>query len=205
MKNHIPINLVVEDSLSEAVLRAVLQQSNRHYFVGNCYGQGGSGYLKEKIRGFNKAAQGIPFLVLTDLDKSECPPVLIEEWLSESKHPNLLFRVAVREVESWLLAHREALSKFLGIHKESIPQDVDTINDPKQLLINLTRKSRYRILREAIVPSPGSTAKIGPDYNGKLISFVKSRWKVPAAMLYSPSLKRTVHAVSNFKPMWKSR
>ncbi len=205
MTNYIPINLVVEDSLSEAVVRMILQQSGRHYSVGNCFGQGGSGYLKKKIRGFNNAAKGTPFLVLTDLDKSECPPVLIKQWLSEPKHPNLLFRIAVREVESWLLAHHDALSKFLGIRKGSIPLDVDAVDDPKQLLIDLTRKSRYRPLREAIVPSPGSTAKVGPDYNGRLISFVKSHWKVPVAMRCSPSLKRTVHAVSNFKPMWKLR
>ncbi|MDF2210039.1 hypothetical protein L1F28_15070 [Arthrospira platensis NCB002] len=42
------------------------------------------------------------YLVLTDLDKSECPLAIINEWLkSQPKHPNLLFRVAVKEVESW--------------------------------------------------------------------------------------------------------
>jgi hypothetical protein len=196
----IPINLVVEDVLSEAVLRTILRQLRRRYAVGTCFSQGGFGYIRKTIRGFNNAAKGTPFLVLTDLDKTECPPVLINEWLSDPKHPNLLFRVAVREVEAWILAHREAFAKFVGIRKESIPQDLDTIDDPKQLLINLASKSRYRELREAIVPPSGSTAKVGPDYNGRLITFVKNYWKAQVAMRYSPSLHGTMDAVTKFKP-----
>ena len=202
MTDIIPITLVVEDSLSEAVVRVILEQSGRHYFVSHCYGQVGSGYIRNKIRGFNNAAKGTPFLVLTDLDKSECPPGLIEEWLPEPKHPNLLFRIAVREVESWLLGHRSALSKFLGIQRGAIPHNnVDAIDNPKQLIINLARKSRYRSVREAIVPPFGSTAKVGPDYNGKLISFVKKHWKAPEAMCSSSSLKQSVQIIANFTPI----
>lgn len=203
MKSNIPINLVVEDSLSEAVLRAILEQSSNHYSIGNCYGQTGYGYLKKKIHGFNHAAKGTPFLVLTDLDKGECPLLLLREWLSEPKHPNLLFRVAVREVESWVLGHREGFSKFFGIHKEEIPQNLDTIDDPKQLLINLTKMSKNRRLRDAIVPMAGSTAKVGPDYNGTLISFIRSHWKVEIAMQHSISLQRAVIALNSFRPTWK--
>jgi len=200
MTDHIPINLVVEDPLSEAILRTILRQSGHPYSIGTCFGQGGFGYIKKRIRGFNKAAKGTPFFVLTDLDKNECPAVLLKEWLSEPQHPNLLFRIAVREVESWLLAHRDGLSGFLGVRVASIPEDVDAIDDPKQFLINLARKSRYRPLREDIVPSPRSTASVGPDYNGRLISFVQNHWKASVAMRYSSSLKRAVHAVRNFKP-----
>lgn len=199
-----PINLAVEDALSEAILRVILKQSRGNYFVGSCFSQGGSGNLKRKIPAFNNAAKGTPFFVLTDLNEYECPPVLMQEWLSMPKHPNLFFRVAVREVESWLLAHRDALSKYLGIRREQIPLEVDNIINPKQLLIKLARKSRYRNKREAIVPAPGSTAKVGPNYNGCLISFVTKNWNVPVAMRFSPSLKGTVSAVNNFSPVWKS-
>jgi hypothetical protein len=37
----------------------------------------GFGYIKSKIKDFNRAAKGMPFLVLTDLDKEECAPKLI--------------------------------------------------------------------------------------------------------------------------------
>ncbi|MEW6378311.1 MAG: hypothetical protein AB1611_01755 [bacterium] len=162
----ISIDIAVEDSLSEAVLRKVIDQSGRHWQVGTCHQRGGFGYLKQKIEGFNSAAKGKPFLVLTDLDRADCPIALIQEWLTVPRHPDLLFRVAVREVESWLLADRTGLAQFLGIQESLVPGDPDTIPDPKQCLISLARKSRYRALRSDIVPLPGSTAKQGRNYNG---------------------------------------
>ena len=199
MTSHTPINLAVEDDLSEAVLRKILQDGR---VVGDCYKRGGYGYLKKNIRGFNVAAKGMPFLVLTDLDSRECAPALIEDWLPVPIHHNLLFRVAVREVESWVLADRDRFAEFLGIRKTLVPVNVDAIDDPKEGLINLARKSRKRGLREDIVPTEGSTAKQGPDYNGRLKSFVEEFWNPYEAMHNSPSLERTIRAVENFQPEW---
>ena len=201
MNLDISINLAVEDDLSEAVLRKLLPAK---YTVSDCYKKRGFGYLKKNIRGFNNAAKGMPFLVLTDLDREECPPKLIKEWLSDSTpHHNLLFRVAVREVESWVLADRDPFAKFLGIKKEQVPVDVDEIDDPKEYLINLVRKSRKRRLREDIVPTRGSTAKQGPNYNGRLISFVEKVWNPNEAMHTSLSLQRAIKAVKKFQPKWE--
>jgi len=194
----IPINLAVEDALSEAVLRKILQA---RYNVGDCYKRGGFGYLKKNIRGFNNASKGMPHIVLTDLDMGACAPTLIEEWLQVPIHHNLLFRVAVREVESWVLADRDRFAEFLGIRKTLVPENVDAIDDPKKCLIDLARKSK-RNLREDIVPTKGSTAKQGPDYNGRLISFVEKFWNPYEAMHNSPSLDRTIRAVKNFQPEW---
>jgi hypothetical protein len=195
----IPINLAVEDVLSEAVLRKILPD---RYVVGDHCMRGGFGYLKKNIRGFNNASKGMPFLVLTDLDTGECAPTLLKEWLSVPIHHNLLFRVAVREVESWVLADRDRFAKFLGIRKTLVPVNVDAIDDPKKCLINLAMKSHTRNLREDIVPTKGSTAKQGPDYNGRLISFVEEFWNPYEAMDHSPSLERTIRAVENFQPEW---
>ena len=107
----IPINLAIEDELSEVVLLKLLASSNR-YAVGSCFRRGGYGYLKKTIDGWNKASKSIPFVILTDLDKSECPIALLEQWLTVPRNSNLLFRVAVREVESWLLADRVNFSTF---------------------------------------------------------------------------------------------
>ena len=201
MNNVIPINLAVEDVLSEAVLMSVLQQSDRPYEVGNCYMRGGFGYLKKNIKGFNNAAKGTPFLVLTDLDRMECAPLLIQEWLPIPKHNKLIFRIAVREVESWLLADRSAFAKFLGIKGNLIPFNPDELDDPKRSLIKLAAKSRKRSLRESIVPAAGSTAKIGPDYNGTLSGFVRKNWNVKEAAKHSPSLKKALNAVKLFQPV----
>jgi hypothetical protein len=173
MSHSIPINLAVEDDLSEAVLRMMLHKSGRQYAVSSCYGRSGFGYLKSKIIGFNNAAKGTPFLILTDLDKKECAPLLLQEWLRIPKHHNLLFRKAVRSVESWLLADRSSFASFIGVQKDSIPLSPDDQEDPKRFLIEITVKSRKKELREAITPAKGSTARIGPDYNGTLINFTE--------------------------------
>ncbi|HAT14441.1 MAG TPA: hypothetical protein DCS91_13530 [Microcoleaceae bacterium UBA11344] len=200
----IPINLVFEDALSEAVLKEMLKQSQRPFSVGSCLNQRGYGKIKKIISGLNYAAKGMPYLVLTDLDNAECPLVILSEWLTQPKHPNLLFRIAVKEVEAWLLAHREAFAEFLGISVSLIPANVDEIPDPKQLLINLARKSKKRSLRDAIVPERNSTAKIGKDYNGQLIQFVQNNWQVEAAQVNSRSLQRAMNALIIFQPTWET-
>jgi len=199
--NEIPINLVVEDSLSEAVLRKLLEVSGKRFAVGACYGHGGFGYIKSRIMGFNNAAKGTPFLVLTDLDKSDCPPVLINEWFSGQKNHNLIFRIAVREVESWLLADRNGFAKFIRIRETLIPADVENIGDPKQFLIDLVRKSPKTTLKNDIIPRERSTAKTGPNYNGRLVDFVYHGWNIRTAQRNSHSLDKTVAALSKFIPV----
>ena len=203
MSEPIPINIAVEDFLSEIVLKTMFEQSSRRFVVGTCLGRKGFGYLKKNVRGFNQSAKGTPFFVLTDLDQEECAPILIQKWLSNSKNHNLLFRIAVREVESWLLAHRKAFAGFLGIRENLIPSNPDELEDPKRVLIKLTAKSRKRRLREAIIPAAGSTANFGPDYNGTLISFVQKRWKVNEATKRSPSLNRAFDAIKTFQPVYE--
>ncbi len=45
----------------------------------------------------------------------------------------------------------DRFARFIGIRKTRVPVNVDAIEDPKSCLINLTRKSRERNLREDIV------------------------------------------------------
>ena len=171
--------------------------------IGTPYRRGGFGYLRRTVRGWNAAARGVPFVLLTDLDTRRCPAELINEWLGVPKHHNLLFRVAVREVESWLLADSAGLSTFLGVGRNLVPSDPDLLPDPKLTLINLARRSRQRMIRESIVPPRGSTAKQGRDYNGCLCGFVRNHWDLDTAMAGSPSLNRTVNRLSNFAPVWQ--
>ncbi|MEZ2224858.1 hypothetical protein [Microcoleus sp.] len=200
----IPINLVFEDVLSEAVLKEMLKQSQRPFLVGSRSNKKGFGDIKNSLPAYNNAAKRMPYLVLTDLDNADCPLVILSEWLTQPKHPNLLFRIAVKEVEAWLLAHREAFAKFLGISVDLIPADVDKISDPKQVLINLAKKSKKRELREGIVPDRNSTTKIGKDYNGQLIQFVNESWQVASAQTNSPSLQRAMNVLINFQPTWET-
>jgi hypothetical protein len=202
--NEIPINLAVEDTLSEAVVRRLLEDSPRGYCVGTCYMRHGSGYLRRMIKGFNNAAKGTPFLVLTDLNSSECPPVLIQDWLPVPKQPNLLFRVAVREVESWILADTPGLCRFLRVRAAGIPADVDSVPDPKRLLIRIAEGSPNRQLVRDIVPAPGTTSVQGPGYNMRLEQFVSKQWRPQRAAERSASLRRTLDRIASFSPVWGS-
>ncbi|MBW1694201.1 MAG: hypothetical protein JRJ41_08580 [Deltaproteobacteria bacterium] len=198
------ITLAVEDSLSEAVARKILYQSDKNYHVTNCLGLKGSGYLKAKINSFNKAAKELPFLVLTDQDNG-CPYDKIKEWLNYKAHSNLIFRIAVMEIESWVMADRVAFSDFLSIPVSALPYKMDEIRDPKQFLLTRVRKSRSRNLVLDIVPGFGSTAKIGPNSNGRLSDFVRNRWDVHEAIKYSDSLYRAFQKLQRFKQIHDKR
>ncbi|MBN2290269.1 MAG: hypothetical protein JXQ83_13125 [Candidatus Glassbacteria bacterium] len=200
MDDVIPINLAVEDDLSEMVARKLLLQSGRPYQVGTCYGKRGKDYLKKTINGWNNAARGTPFLVLSDLDRCECAPRIIDKWLARPVNENLIFRIAVREVEAWLFAHKTAFASFLGVRQNLLPDNPDEIDYPKRKLIEVSSRSKKREIREAIVPAPGSTARKGPAYNAKLISFVYYSWDVNEALKTSPSLKKAFNSIKNFSP-----
>ena len=195
---NIYITLAVEDSLSEAVAKKILDQSDKNYQVTKCLCRGGYGYLKSRINAFNQAAKAIPFFVLTDQDKG-CPPEKIEEWLQHKANSNLIFRIAVMEVESWVMAHRKAFAKFISVPVTRIPNNTDEIDNPKQYLLSLVRKSRSRRLRDDIVPRPGSTAKIGPDYNARLSEFIRYKWDACEAKKNSESLNRAFQRIQEFK------
>ena len=192
--------MVFEDVLSGAVLTRLLSTSRQRYTVGFRYNTRGSGSIKQKINSFNHAAKGMSYLILTDLDRSECPPVLVEQWLTGPKHPNLLFRVAVREVEAWLLGCRESFATFLGVPPSRIPDDVERIPNPKEFVVNLARRSSKRNIRVDLAPEPDSTAKVGPDYTGRLVYFVEEIWEPAVAKESSPSLRKAIEALEVFEP-----
>lgn len=202
--SEIPINLIFEDSLSGSVLCKLLENSRQDYSIGVYHNSGGYGWIRKRIDGFNKAARGTPYLILTDLDIAECPPALIRQWGMENKNHNLLFNVAVRQVESWLLACRGQVAKFLGIREDRIPYDVDDILDAKNFLIGLARNSRRKEVRADIVPEQGSTAKVGPNYNGRLMYFVENLWDPNIAKGLSPSLRRTMGLLDAFQPVFEN-
>lgn len=198
----IPVNLAVEDTVSEIVIRKVLDFVNRDYWAKTIYNRGGFGYLKKNINGFNHAAKGIPFVVLTDLDRYKCPLELIEDWLSNPKNENLLFRVAVKEVEAWLLADREAIADFLGVRIDQVPENPESIEDPKKEIVKLACNSSKREIRTDVCPPKGSTRQVGPDYNGQLSEFVTRHWRPDIARTACISLARTIDRLASFNPSW---
>jgi len=195
----IDIYLVTEDEISEFLSRRILESIGGKFCIYNSIVAGGWGKIKKNIRGYNSTAKSIPFLVLTDLDTTECPNLLIREWLPGKKNHNLMFRVAVKEIESWLLADRRGFSSFFKIHVGSIPINTDLIQDPKLFLMNLVKKSRSRDIIRDICPR-NDNAVVGPNYNGRLKEFVYKKWDVEGARKNSESLNRLWLCLNNFTP-----
>jgi hypothetical protein len=192
------INLVYEDYLSEAVMTKLVSHFTGKYSIQNSYSGNGFGYLKSNIKGFNQASKSIPFLMLTDLDNYTCPPELIDDWITFPLNQNFIFRIAVREVESWLMADIEGLSGFLKVSKTIFPKEPEIEQDPKDRLIQIARRSRTRSIRDDIIPI-NKNAKIGPNYNGRLIEFVSQKWSIENAKKRSISLSRALDKLEHFK------
>lgn len=185
--------VAVEDPLSEAVVRRVVSATRPDLIVSGVIRKNGKSYIKRRIQELNRSAQSLPVFVLIDLDQPEpCPADLIEAWLPAPRGPKLLFRVAVMEIESWVMADRHGLSRLLSVPLHRIPEDPDNLAQPKEHLVSIARKSKRREILDDFVPAPGDTRKVGPAFNARLEGFVADTWNLQAAAETSPSLKRTV-------------
>lgn len=193
-----PVIAVYEDELSGACARRLLGVFGDKYLISHKYHGRGNGYIRKNILAFNNASKGIPFIVLTDLDQYRCPFELINDWMRCSINKNLIFRVAVREVESWLLANREGVAELFGVPIKMIPQNPDLIADPKKILINIAKKSKKKDVKCDIVPV-GKNAAIGPAYNSRLSCFVDVKWDIKEAIVNSESLSRAYKRLSDYE------
>jgi len=144
------------------------------------------------------ASRALPHVVLTDLDQIRCAPLLRQQWGVTDLPKSMLFRVAVRESEAWVLADRAGFADFAGIPVNKVPAAPEILADPKQELVNLVRRSRNKRLAAELVPAQGSAVSIGPLYNERLSQFVRETWSMEAAMANSPSLARTVSRLQSF-------
>ena len=196
-----PVSLAVEGTLDEKVLRRFLDQvAGERLEAGICYVQNGRERLKQNTPRFNQAARFQPFVILADLEADNCPPTLVRDWLPAGAHPNLVLRIAVRKVESWLLADRRACADFLGVAGKLVPHQPDQEADPKLALVNLARRSRLRHIRDDVVPVAGSTSRVGRNYVGQLTRFIFQGWDAQRAGQQSDSLRRAINALQHFSP-----
>ncbi len=182
------ISAAVEGIVDEAVIRRLVRHVGGE--VHRVYGRNGKAHLRQRIHGFNQAASISPWIVLVDLNRdADCPPPLLADWLPHPS-PHMCFRVAVRAVESWLLADRERISQFLGVPVGRVPHAPELIEDPKGLMVQLAARSRRRDIREDMVPRPGSGRLTGPAYASRLIEFTETHWRPRVSARFSDSLRR---------------
>lgn len=167
------ITAAVEGSLDQAVIQRLVEDSGGA--LGPVHGKKGKNYLKDKLSGFNNAARFSPWVVLVDLDgDAECAPELRRNWLPEPAE-RMLFRIAVREVEAWILGDSERLSRFLRVRRGRVPSNPEAVMDGKRAMVDLARGSRRRDVQEDLVPRPGSGRAVGSGYSSRLSEFVLDR------------------------------
>jgi hypothetical protein len=161
-------------------------------------GKKGNSVLKSKITAYCNIAKRTPFLLITDLDDKACAPLLISSWLGYVSPPeNFMFRVAVREVEAWLLADEVAIKPLLG-ERAKLPPNLDIVPDPKEYLLTLARKAP-RDVRRDLLPERGSIASKGIGYNQRLCNYVSNLWSPARASERSESLARVIRRLEDLR------
>ncbi|MBM4353134.1 MAG: hypothetical protein FJ109_04955 [Deltaproteobacteria bacterium] len=200
------MRLAVEDELSEHIPRRILSERDTRYDVTAVYRGRGFGYLRKHARAFNRSATAAPFLLLTDLDRSDCAPTLIAEWLGRPRHPDFLLRVAVREAEAWLLGDDSGLKAFFGARGGGRHDRPEELPDPKAELLRMAWSAR-RELQERLVRRDRRSGRLaqGPDYNGALGEFVARHWSVSAASSRCRSLRKLICALDGLEARHGSR
>jgi hypothetical protein len=182
----------VEGIVDEAVLRVLIEHAGAT--AGEVYGKNGKDHLKERLPGYNSAANHGPWVVLMDLDDDECAPPALDTILpAPSRY--MCFRLAVREIESWLLADRARIARYLRVPEARIPGDPESLNEPKQELVRAAGHSTSRAIRDDMVPRAGSGRKVGSGYTARMIEFIISRWRPDDAASRSDSLGRCIRRI----------
>lgn len=189
----------VEDALSRAVIVRLLGDLlDEVYLTELQSSRGGFGWIKKKLGNYCTLAQHKHVFILTDLDRAECPPSLRKSWmdyakLTEPLPKKMSFNIAVTEVEAWLLADHDNLSKYLGVPAHALPNDTQ-IADPKEYLLRCVQQHGNRQARAELLPN--GTAKVGLGYNAYLSRFALEHWDFNGAAQRNASLHRAVERIA---------
>jgi hypothetical protein len=196
----------VEDAPSAAVARQLVEHRNKTAVTELRFKEGfpdiTGGYveIKKKCSSLlSMANSGLYTFTITDLDTTACPASLILNWFSPSLSTlplpkNLVFRVAVREIEAWLLADMHAFATYLKIAPANFPIYPESLQDPKQYLLNVIRKHGTKNFHKEMLPR--RNASVGPRYNEVLIEFIQTKWSPPRAAVHAASLDRAITALA---------
>lgn len=194
------VTVAVEDAVSASVALRLVGRYAPGAEIERVMVLGGINNLRGRMRDLAQIARREDLvLALADMDRPlGCPLGRVRELSGGlAIAPNLLIRIAVLEIESWIMADREGLAEWLGIAASAVPLRPERVQDPKRALVQLAARSRNRGLREAIVPRRGlGSHRVGPFYNDAVGEFVAHLWDPDVARRYSGSLERAVFRVA---------
>ena len=192
------ISAAVEGIVDEAVVRRLITHVGGR--PGDVYGKNGKKALLKKIAGYNNAARHAPWVVLVDLDlDADCAPPLTESWLPEPAS-RICFRIAVREIEAWLMGDAQTLSTYLSVAQSQISRVPESLEHPKDVMVNLARRSRRRDIRKDMVPRTNGGRPVGPAYSSRLAEYAENKWRPEVAAERSESLRRAICCLTRLVP-----
>ncbi len=193
------ISGAVEGVTDEAALRRIAECVGTN--MGNVFITGGKRRLDKQLSGYDNAAKFSPWCVVRDLDMDgSCAAELVSRLLP---HPaeHMRLRIAVRSIEAWMMADRERFARFLSVARSVVPRSPDDLDDLKETLVNLARKSKKRDVREGLVPGERSGRRVGVGYTSFVIEHVQTQWRPDVAASSSDSLRRCMESLKIFDAM----
>ena len=199
------VRYAVEGPTDRPVAEKLLQASG--LYPAQPFIVGGKAKLDKKLPGINSSAMHWAWLVIRDLDKDDrnrCVPDLLVNLLDGQANDRMCFRLAVRSIEAWLMADSEAFADFFAVRRR-LPYRVDELEDPKNSLLNLCRKSRRKQISEGVPPRQGSGRRVGPEYVAIVQEFVRRSWCPNRARQRSPSLERALRSLDRLRIRLESK
>lgn len=181
------IPALVEGFLDERVLKVLWRQLGRNpddLLVRNAAGSPFWGLAQR----YNQAGGHRLVLGLADLEQEPCASDVLRRRVP-GRSAGFKLRLAVRMVESWLIADRDALALYLGVGVRVLPRDPDNEPHPKRRIVDIARRSRKRSIRDRLVPE-STGALVGAEYTPAMAEFVDRYWDSSRARRVSPSLDR---------------
>lgn len=194
-----------EDPLSAEILLRLIRgerlDPNSQELIELQAERGGNSYIRAKFANYCQLSMRGNVYILTDLDNSPCAPSLRSEWLtgahiSPPLPQGMVFSIAEKEVESWLLADEDNFSRYLGISRIHISR-ATRAPDAKQALLDAVRSHGSILAKSEILPRQGVATRVGIGYNSFLIDFTRNHWNYLNAALNNRSLARAVQRIRN--------
>jgi len=147
------------------------------------------------LAGYNASARFTPVLILRDLDDLPCPGEVVASRIRD-RHPACLLRIAVRSLEAWLLADRDALAAHAKIRPARLPERPEELRRPKEALVAALRHSSNRTMRRNLhLDAEGPTWQMLGEWSS---GFICDAWDPLRAAKTGavPSLRRAMRRLA---------
>lgn len=198
-----PVGLAAEGPTDIAALRKLLEMAGLQpgpVYMGDGTARRGKHNLDARIGNYAKAARiGTPIAILRDLDDdAPCAGDLVRKLARE--WPRLLFfRIAIVELEAWLVAERDAFAKHIGVSAGHLPREPEKAGRIRPTILCAATHSKIRDVRDGFPPAEGSGLAFGPEYVPYLTRFIRDIWSPTRAAGNAPSLARALVRLAEYQ------